>query len=407
VERRRTTRHARFGFVGREHELALLTDRLHTAAGGEGQVVLVTGEPGIGKSRLAEEIAARADALGMRCCRGRATDAEGSPPYWPFRQILRALHDRDTDDLVPVLGGSVEPVTEQRFRLFEAVTEALVVAAEPSGLLLVLDDLHWADPASLQLLLHLTRRAAGARLAVVATYRDAEANGHDPMRAVLGELAREPSVTRLRLTGLSEPEVGALVAGVTGWQLPASATAALVRRTQGNAFFVGELARLLAGDAAAGGNLPDGVRDAVRVRLDRLSPRCRQVVSSAAVLGSTVVPSALAAAMGRDVEDVLAVLDEAASAGIVVDLRFGLDLIPEGYTRSLPAGEAVSGAHGRGEDHGHPIVEITGRRWRRIGRCEPGSTTAPDRPVGRTAENLEAGHRPRPRHLTLTQAATF
>ncbi len=350
IDRRGTTGRERIGFVGRQHELALIIDRLHTGAAGEGRVVLVAGEPGIGKSRLAEEITGHARELGMRCCWGRATDAEGNPPYWPFRQVLRALVHRDTEDLAPVLGGSIEPGSEQRFRLFEAVTEALVAAAEPSGLLIVLDDVHWADPASLQLFLHLTRGTACARLAVVATYRDTETGGHEPMRAVLSELAREPSVTRVRLTGLSESEVGALVAGVTGWQLPVSATAALVRRTQGNPFFVGELARMLTGDSDAGGNLPDGVRDAVRARLDRLSPRCRQVVSAAAVLGSAVVPSALAAAMSWDVADVLGALDEAAAAGIVTDLRFGHDLIRETARLDVPTVERL-GLHMRMAEH--------------------------------------------------------
>lgn len=349
-------------FVGREQELARIEDRLGAASGGAGQVLLLAGEPGVGKSRLAEQAAAVAARLGMRCCWGRATDEEGNPAYWPFRQVLRALEqsegaqdgpgggqdrpesgrdraeggrDRPTGLVVPDFGAMNE--AESRFRLFEDVSGLLAAGAEKDGLLVVLDDLHWADEASLRLLVYLARGAAAARLAVLAIYRDTEIG--EPLRRTLAALAGEASVTRVRLTGLAESEVGDLLAGVTGWPSPEPVVGAVSRRTRGNPFFVTELARLLGGEQGDEAELPAGVRDAVRGRLDRLSAWCGQVVSAAAVLGSAVDPPALAAAAGWEVAEVLDALDEAAAAGILTTARdaraggtgsrFGHDLIRE------------------------------------------------------------------------------
>ncbi|WP_335673942.1 AAA family ATPase [[Actinomadura] parvosata] len=204
---------------------------------------------------------------------------------------------------------------EQRFRLFEEVRELLAVGGEPGGLLVVLDDLQWADEASLRLLVHLARGMGGARLAVLAIYRDTEAG--QPLRRALASLAGEASVTRMRLDGLAEAEVGDLLAGVTGWPAPGSVISAVRRRTRGNPFFVTELARLLGGEQGDAAELPEGIRDAVRGRLGRLSAWCGRVVSAAAVLGSTVDPPALAAAAGWELTRVLDALDEAVAAGIL------------------------------------------------------------------------------------------
>jgi len=312
--------------------------------------VLVAGEPGAGKTRLAEQAAAEAAALGMGVCWGRVGDDDGSPPYWPFRQVVRALHPVAQDHagdlalVAPELGTGPELTEpEQRFQVFESVTAFLHAAAGETGLLVVLDDLQWADPASLRLLTHLARGTVHARLVVLATYRDSETVGREPLRRALAALAREPSVTRLRLVGLTEPEIGALLAQVAGREVAADRTAAVSRRTGGNPFFVTELARMLAGAGSAGASdvdLPDGVRDAVRGRLDRLGAPARRIVAAAAVLGSAVEPPALAAATDLPVADVLAALDEAAATGIVMgsvvgtvagpeQWRFGHDLIRE------------------------------------------------------------------------------
>jgi DNA-binding CsgD family transcriptional regulator/tetratricopeptide (TPR) repeat protein len=341
---RATTRQGRSEFIGRERERGLLAAGIGAALTGQGHVVLLAGEPGIGKTRLAEEVAGMAAARSMPCRWGWATDEEGSPPYWPFRQILRGL---DEAVLAPAAEGPTAPEVaadvppggsvgaQERFRLLEAATAVLVAVAAADGLLVVVEDIQWADPSSLQLLVHLARGVAASRLVVLATYRDTETVGRDALRAALAALAREPVVTRVRLVGLTEPEVGAHLTQVTGRPVSAAVVAAVSRRTRGNPLFVAELGRLLAGSAAGSEDatgLPEGVREAVRERLGRLTASCREVVSAASALGSEVDPGCLAAVTGRDVGKVLAALDEAAEAGVVTGpggCRFAHDLVRE------------------------------------------------------------------------------
>ncbi|WP_228714016.1 ATP-binding protein [Prauserella endophytica] len=334
--------------VGREHECDLLRVRLEAAHAGHGQVVLVAGEPGIGKTRLAGEAARMAARLGMPTAWGRAVDDEGSPPFWPFRLVVRALA-ADSGDPWPELtstGSALDPASaevraQQRFRVFEAVTAHLTAAAENTGLLVVLDDLQWADASSLRLLVHLVRAVGTTRLALVATYRDTEIGHREAVKQALGELAREYTVSRLRLVGLTEEQVAAQLAATTGAPVSAEVVAAVSRRSQGNPFFVGELADALAQDtdgADPARALPDGVRDAVRVRLSTLGECARTVVGTAAVLGSAVDVAGLAHVTGRDREDVLGALDDAAAAGVLRPDRweFTHDLVREAARSEMP-----------------------------------------------------------------------
>jgi DNA-binding CsgD family transcriptional regulator len=339
---------ARQGFVGRLPERAALEQRLRAALDGAGQVVLVAGEPGVGKTRLAEEVMAAARDLGARVAAGRSTEDEGSPPYWPFLQVFRAL-DREPPAGMTLGDRDADGSARQRFQLLEAVADALVTTAAPDGLLVMIDDIQWLDSASLRLLTHLSVVLARSRLMVLVTYRDTETAGRPPLHAALAALARESSVTRLSLAGLTEAEVAEYLETITGWSVPASVASAIRRRTQGNPFFVGELGRVLA--TSTDGQLPDGVRDAVRDRLARLSASCRRVVSSAAVLGFEVDPVALASASRLDLRDVLAALDEAADAGIVGGgRRFAHDLVREAARLELPTAERLA-LHQRMADH--------------------------------------------------------
>jgi hypothetical protein len=332
-------------FVGRAAELGLLGARLDDARGGRGQLVLVTGEPGIGKTRLAGELARRAEAMGVQLGWGRASEDAGSPPYWIFRQLARS-----TGRAMPHLltGGAVsDGAAEARFEAFEALADDLRAAANAAGLLLVLDDLQWADAASLALLVHLARGMGRSRLMIVATYRDTETSGREALSSALLALAREPSLSRIRLVGLTQAEVERQLNLVTGGPVPRELAELVSQRTGGNPFFVTELGRL-AGQAERA--LPDAVLDTVRARLTRLSGPCRQLIATAAALGGELDPARLAEVTGRPVAQVLADLDEAAAADVVVAAsggwRFGHDLIRESARLDLPTAARLT-AHAR------------------------------------------------------------
>ncbi|WP_329056991.1 ATP-binding protein [Amycolatopsis sp. NBC_01488] len=231
-----------------------------------------------------------------------------------------------------------------RFEAFEAVADQLRGAAEPAGLLVVLDDLQWADAASLALLVHAARGMSRSRLLFVATYRDTETGGREALTSALAALAHEAEQTRVRLVGLPTADVQRQLELATGDAVSSDVAAVVSRRTGGNPFFVNELAPLLEGDT-----LPDGVLDTVRARLARLSGCCRELIATAAALGSEPVPPELAAVTDRPVEVVLGALDEAGAAGLLVRAdgwRFRHDLIREAARVDLPTATRA-GAHAR------------------------------------------------------------
>ncbi|MGI5237300.1 ATP-binding protein [Dactylosporangium sp. CA-139066] len=323
------------GFVGRERERALLAARLQDARDGAGRVVLVGGEPGVGKTRLAREAAGIAEGLGMFCAAGRVADDDGSPPLHAVRQVLLAI------GAGPEIDGERRG-PEDPYRRNAAVLEAIAAAgAARGGLFVLLDDVQWADPGTLRLLVHLARNLAREAVAVVATYRDSEPA--PALRDALAALAREPIVDRITLEGLSEAEVGVQLAAVAGFAVPAPVAAAVHRRTRGNPFFVGELGTQLARREVVGEQgLPDGVRDAVRARLNRLGPDARAVAHAAAVLGAGAEPGLLAAVTGIGLPGVLAAVDEARAARILDGRGFTHDLIREAAAAEVPTPERLA-----------------------------------------------------------------
>jgi predicted ATPase len=211
-------------FVGRARELAIAADCLAKLMAGRGGVLLVAGEPGIGKTSLAEQASGKAADLGVPVAWGRCPEDDGAPPLWPWRQILSVCLSRpaagelgaglpDLGYLVPGMArrgrdaAAPPPDGSDRFRLFESVTAVVAAAAEPGGLVVVLDDLHWADPLSARLLAHVGRGLAASRVLAVVTYRDHAMSSNADLSGAIAALVRESGTVQLRLGGLAEAEV--------------------------------------------------------------------------------------------------------------------------------------------------------------------------------------------------------
>ena len=273
--------------VGRAEELAALRAHLNATQAGSGRVVLVEGEPGVGKTRLAEEAATEAAARGFLALWGRCTEGEGAPPLWPWVQVLRAAgDDRDMAGLVPERA-NLDPLVA-RGELNHGLADLLRERARARPVLLVLDDLQWADEASLGPLEFLAAHLADARILVLGTYREIDLPRAPRLTTALGVLARLRDADRLALRGLNVDEVASLIRAHTGAE-PAPGIAEVVRRrTEGNPFFVTELLRL--GDPAGPtrGPVPAGVRDVVRRRVARLPYDARTLLDTAAVIGREV-----------------------------------------------------------------------------------------------------------------------
>jgi DNA-binding SARP family transcriptional activator len=360
----------RGAFVGREPELAELLAGLDDALARRGRLFLLGGEPGIGKSRLAEELIAQARAREVRVLVGRCWEAGGAPAYWPWVQALRP-YLRETDpealrtrlgreggdlatilpevrDLLPDLPAPPAPGSEgARFRLLESVASFLRNMASSAPLALFLDDLHAADAPSLLLLRFVAGQLAGVPILIVGCYRDTEVGPH--LAETLADVAREPAVHRLSLKGLSGSDTSQLLELTMG-NVPADELAAHVQaETQGNPFFATEIGRLLASEGSFGqvpGRLPipEGVREAIGQRLQRRSERCREVLALASVVGREFDPNVLRGVSGLDEDELFGALEEAAVARLVGGvpessgrLRFSHILVRDALYEELPA----------------------------------------------------------------------
>ena len=319
-------------FVGRVREVTGLRARIDDARKGRGSVVLVGGEPGIGKTRLAEEAARYATETGMWALRGACWPGEGAPSFWPWIQVLRE-YARDPDAAALVAGvAPVEdlarlvpelfpsPLSEladqaldpdqQRFRVFDSLATVLRKAGDARPLLVMLDDLHWADPSSLAFLDFLAREVRGMRLLAIGTHRDQEIVPDHPL------LRLPHDVHRLSLLGLSRTETGILIAATRGRDADPSVVENTYRRTGGNPFYVREVARQL---DASGGEIPSTVREAVAAGLARLSEPTLRVLSAASVAGPEFEVGIIARVIGEDTGAVRTLLDGAVKARVVVE----------------------------------------------------------------------------------------
>jgi class 3 adenylate cyclase/tetratricopeptide (TPR) repeat protein len=346
------------GFVGREQEKAKLSELFGAASSGERRLALLSGEPGIGKTRLATHTAleerSSADALVLygRC------DEELAIPYGAWVEALSHLvehapeallrihaerHGGELQRIVPQLKDRLpdlpdprktDPDTE-RYLLWGAVVGLLVEASSREPVILILDDLHWADKPTLLLLKHLLKEGQGAYLLIIATYRESDLHRSHPLAELLADLPRIGGVERLALPGLSQEEIVQIMERAGGHELDQGLTALsreLHRETDGNPFYTGELLRHLLETGTiyqqdggrftvkgelSGLGLPQSVREVLGRRVERLGEQTCTLLSLAAVIGREFDLELLAAVSGADEDQVLERLEEAVYASVL------------------------------------------------------------------------------------------
>ncbi len=336
-------------FVGREPERGQIHDSIHRMLAGQGQFVLLAGDPGIGKTRLAEEIAADARAQDVRVLWGRCYEWEGAPAFWPWIQLIRAhLRASDPDtirrqfgsgaadiaQIVPEIQEHVSDLAplpeldpaESRFRLFDAIASLLRNIAQDTPLMIVIDDLHRADTPSVMLVHFLTQEMHDSRLCILATYRPADVPQDHPLAPIISGLIRAAVCRRIPLQGLGKPSVGEFVTLVAGRESPPELIDAIFGETEGNPFFMTEVLRLLEVDGALDKasppaswriRVPESVREVIGRRLNRLSPACHDALAVASVIGRDFGLAILEPASGVARIELLDLLDEAIAIQVI------------------------------------------------------------------------------------------
>ncbi len=331
-------------FVGRDAVLSYLEQELRAMEGGRCRAVFLTGEPGIGKSRTAAEFLASAREHGARVLVGRCVEGQGAPAHWPWTQVVRSALQRGLVDaqrdlpgegaaiLASALPGLEEELGERpphpaplqdeeaRFRVAHVLAGLLASLAERAPLVVLLDDLHCADPSSLKLLSSLLDGVRRARILLLGTYRETEV-ARDPVRSkLLGSIARRPGAHTLLLEGLARADVRRLLEAVHESPVEPPLLDSLHRRTGGNPFFLTQIIQVWAVSGAVADAqvpLPRGVREAIGHHLDILSESCRDLLSRASVIGREFELDVLAEVSGVGVDDILETLESAIDARVV------------------------------------------------------------------------------------------
>jgi tetratricopeptide (TPR) repeat protein len=341
--------------LGRDRELAELHAALGSAESGKGTLVLLVGEPGIGKTRLANDFASEAGSRGAQITWGRAWEAGGAPAYWPWIEAMRpfaALPARASDaerariaplaHLLPELEACEAPPPaadpmQDRFRLFEAVATFLGLAARDRPLVVLFDDVHVADVSSLTLLHFVARKLHTSRVVIVAAYRDVEARLSAEAGDALAKVAREGRYLALRRLGREEVASWAAAEGI-------SDADSIYASTEGNPLFVLEMLRLArdrGSVSGVAGRLPDGVRDVIRARLGLLSPPARALLDAGSVFGRMLDLGIAASLVDQPLAAVRDLAAEAARSDVLVDAggrtSFSHILIREVLYQDLPA----------------------------------------------------------------------
>jgi len=370
-------------FVGRERELAELVSACESGADSDTHLFLIYGEPGIGKTRLADELASRAKSRGMNVLWGRCWEGGGAPAYWPWIQVIRSylaaldperrkfvleselaydtIHEvaqiipdlrRAQSSPRPRATENLDP-TEARFRLFDAVTSFLKIGARVRPLLILLDDLHDADEASLALLRFMARELKGAPIIVVATYRDREIRQSPELGKLIGEMSREGHP--IPMSNLSRSEVMKFVQVIAGRTPDDALVAKLMEATNGNPLFVDGVVRGLIAESAldwggAAGHsfeIPSGLREAIGARLAKLSKGSNGILAVAAAIGKEFEFAICQSVAEVSGDEAHRLLDEATRAGIVTAfgqgrLRFSHSLIRDAVYDELDAPSRIA-----------------------------------------------------------------
>ena len=354
-------------FVGRREELSALADAVSEAAAGSESVVLISGEPGIGKSRLISEFALRAHASGAAVLVGECPPlGDGELPYAPIITVLRVLErtvqgadpgHSEADALLSELTEEVGDISPSvlgdgsQARLFERLLAALLVSSATSPVVLVVEDLQWADRSTRDFLTFVVRAARPERFAIVGTYRSDEVHGRrHPVRPFVHELARSGQATRLELSPFTRKELRDQIAAITGETPDPILVDRLLARSEGNPLFAEELLA----SARANAGLPESLKDALLWRLESVPPDARQILGIAAVVGRTVDDALLAAVAGLANGELTAALRAAVGAGQHTHPRPGVDgllissrAVAGGDLRRPAAGPAPRASHDR------------------------------------------------------------
>lgn len=372
-------------FVGRESEMAELRSALDDARSGRGRMVMLAGEPGIGKTRTAEMIASVAEQVGFTSHWGRCSEERGAPAYWPWVQIVRSCIVRhEADSVRAALGQNAGIIAESvpdiarvtpdvetpialsdpdsaRFRFIDAIATFFRNLASGGPLVIALDDIHWADVSSLRLLEHIAQDQVESQIMIVATYRDTDITHDHPLYRTLGDLARRQHISRTLMRGLDASDVGELLEAYWGARPLEKLSSAIHTQTEGSPLFVGKMARFLAQDGVPTATdnvdiesldtgLPEGIREVIARRLSPLSLYANDVLSIAALIGRDFGFAQLAALVPEDsVQDLLGVLNEAIPSRIIEEIpgttgqfRFSHALIQQTLRENLDVGERIN-----------------------------------------------------------------
>ena len=340
-------------FVGRDAESTELTRLLDQMLTGQGGLVLLGGEPGVGKTRLARELMATARQRGALCLTGHCYEMEGAAPYVPFVEMIeQSVHlvpqavRAAMGEVAPEIAAIVPslrrtypdipplpevPADQQRRLIFGGFLEYIRRGTQKSPVVYLLDDLHWADESTLQLLQHLAPHLASMRLLIVGTYRDVELDVARPFAKTLESLVRQRLATRIALRRLHEASVQELLTKMSGSPPPSGLVTAVFRETEGNPFFIEEVYQHLSEEGklfdASGAwkadlrvdtiEVPEGVRLVIGRRLDRLGAHARTVLTAAAVVGRTFPLDVVQACVDLSDDEVLDAIEEAERAQLV------------------------------------------------------------------------------------------